>query len=86
MEPILFNLFEQCSDLNFKPFDITKYNCCDFEKNVDPNNNFYNNIRSPCKYYTEDQFVALKKANLVYRSFTSVLVDLEQTLTKLKIC
>ena len=32
MEPTLFNLFEQCSDLNFKPFDITEYNCCDFEK------------------------------------------------------
>ena len=30
-------------------------------KNIDPNNNFYNNIRSPCKYYTEDQFIALKK-------------------------
>ena len=22
---------------------------------------FYNNVRSPCKYYTEDQFAALKK-------------------------
>ena len=32
MEPNLFNLFEQCSDLNFKPFDITEYNCCDFEE------------------------------------------------------
>ena len=31
------------------------------KKNIDPNNNFYNNIRSPCKYYTEDQFAALKK-------------------------
>ena len=61
MEPTLFNLFEQCSDLNFKPFDITEYNCCDFETNIDPNNNFYNNIRTPCKYYTEDQFAALKK-------------------------
>ena len=61
MEPNLFNLFEQCSDLNFKPFDITEYNCCDFETNIDPNNNFYNNIRSPFKYYTEDQFAALKK-------------------------
>ena len=28
----LFNLFEQCSDLNFKPFDKTEYSCCDFEK------------------------------------------------------
>ena len=26
MEPNLFNLFEQCSDLNFQPFDITEYN------------------------------------------------------------
>ena len=25
METNLFNIFEQCSDLNFKPFDITEY-------------------------------------------------------------
>ena len=50
------------------------------ENNIDLNNNFYNNIRSPCTYYTADPFAALK--NQVYRSFTSMLVGLEQTSAK----
>ena len=34
----------------------TEYNYCDFENQVDPDNNFFNDINNVCKYYTDDQF------------------------------
>ena len=30
----LFNPYEECSEFNFKPFDMSEYNCCDFEKTL----------------------------------------------------
>ena len=40
----LYNIYEQCSIFNFKSFHISKFNCCDFENDIDPNNNFFNII------------------------------------------
>ena len=34
----------------------TEYQRCHFEKDVDPKNNYYNNISTSCKYYAEQQF------------------------------
>ena len=41
-------------------FNISKFNCCDFENYIDPNNNFFNSISTHCDYYTVQQFVNSK--------------------------
>ena len=35
--------------ITFEPFLATDYNSSDFEADIDPNNNFYNNTNSHCK-------------------------------------
>ena len=58
----LFNLYEKCDQFEFDPFGIADYNCSDFEMDVDPNNNFYNDVITRCKYYTETQLVGNSKS------------------------
>ena len=51
----MYNLYKQYSAFNFKSFNISEYNRCDFENEIDPNNNFYSNICTTCDYYTEEK-------------------------------
>ena len=53
----MYNLYKQCSALNFKSFNISEYNHCDCKNEIDPNNNFYTNICTKCDYYTEEKFL-----------------------------
>ena len=46
----LLKIYEKCTKLNFEPFNISNYNYCDFENEIDPNNNFYKNVSRNCKY------------------------------------
>ena len=41
--------------LDLKCFKYTEHKSQDIEKDIDPVNNFYNNIHNQCEYYTEDQ-------------------------------
>jgi len=43
MDDNIHHLYEQYSTLNFKSFNISEYNRCDFENETDTNNNFYSN-------------------------------------------
>ena len=52
----LYNIYEQCSIFNFKSFNTSNFNC-DFENDIDPNNNFFNSISTRSDYYTVEQFV-----------------------------
>ena len=47
-----------CDDMDniFETYKYTEHSRCHFEKDVDPENNYYNNISTSCKYYTEQQF------------------------------
>ena len=56
----LYNIYEQCSVFNFKSFNISKFNCCDFENDIDPNKFFFNSICARCDCYTVEQFVKSK--------------------------
>ena len=58
----LFNLYEKCDQFEFEPFGIADYNRSDFEMDVDPNNNFFNDVFTRCKYYTETQLVTNSKS------------------------
>lgn len=40
--------YSRCSD--------TDQRITDFDKNIDPENNFYDNLHNNCGYYTEQQF------------------------------
>ncbi len=53
----LYEKYEKCTYLNFKPF---KYNDCNNnnEHDLDPENNFFNNLNVNSQYYTDDQFNA----------------------------
>lgn len=47
---------DDCDGWNFKSFKFTDHNMHDFEQDIDPENNFLNNINNNCCYYSEDQF------------------------------
>lgn len=51
----LLNIYNKCSSLKFEPYGINDYNECDFQKEIDPNNNFYKNINTNSKYLTVDE-------------------------------
>lgn len=42
--------------LNFKSFHFTDHNLMDFEHDIDPDNNFFNNVNINCRYYSDEQF------------------------------
>ena len=52
----LYELIDNCSQFNFNSFKYSDYNPHDFENDIDPENNFYNNLSSKCQYYTNLQF------------------------------
>ena len=52
----LYEIYNKCTEFNFKSFSYTDYTNFDFENDVDPENNFYNNIDINCNYYTDCQF------------------------------
>ena len=55
MDEKLIKIYEKCTKLNVEPFDISNYNYCDFENEIDPNNNFYKNVSRNCKYLTVNE-------------------------------
>ena len=49
----IYKSMDNCSQFKFNPFKY--YNPYDFGNDIDPENNFYNNL-SKCQYYTDLQF------------------------------
>ena len=43
-------------DLELNPFQYTEHHPQDIENDIDPENNFFPNIKNNCYYYTEEQF------------------------------
>ena len=51
----IYELYEQCDKLNFKPFvcsDTSYY----FDDKIDPDKEFFNNININCEYFTQTSF------------------------------
>ena len=56
---------EVCSNVNsslndnlpYMCYDYSEYKSSDFEKRVDPNNNFFNTARTKCAYYPENNCI-----------------------------
>ena len=46
-----------------KTFDYIDYNSQDLEKDIDPDNNFFDTINNNCRYYTDDQYNKMIKSN-----------------------
>ncbi len=53
--------YENYENLSLKTFDFTEHKLHEMENNIDPENNFFNNINCSCKYYTDEQF----KSNII---------------------
>ena len=49
-------LVDICSQFEFSSSNYSDYNSFDFENDIDPANNFYNNSTSKCDYYTDSEF------------------------------
>ena len=59
-----YKLIDNCSQYNFNSFKFSDYNPHDFENDIYPGNNFYNNLSSKCQYYTILQFTEkIRKVN-----------------------
>ena len=52
----LFTIYEECECYKLNKFDYTDYTHCDFEGDLDPDNNFYSNVYVDCRYFTDVQF------------------------------
>ena len=51
----LAHIYKESLDYDFKPFEYTEFSSSDFQQEIDPDNNFFNDIKLNCKYYTESQ-------------------------------
>lgn len=51
----LAHIYRESLDFAFKPFDYTEFSSTDFQQEIDPDNNFFNDIKLNCKYSTESQ-------------------------------
>ena len=51
----LANVYRECLDLSFKPFNVSEYSTTDFQREIDPEGNFFNGINIDCKYYMDTQ-------------------------------
>ena len=51
-------LKDNCLQFDINSFKYSDYNPCDFENDIDPDTNFYNNLTSKCEYYTDSKFTA----------------------------
>ena len=57
------SLLAKCKELTFETRNYSEYSTCDFEDDVDPDNNFYNTVNTKCDYYTEDEFTYRARAH-----------------------
>ena len=55
-----YELYKQCSDLDFKPFNGTEDENY-FDCEIDPDNEYFNKINIDCKYYTDRNFECIIK-------------------------
>ena len=54
----IFNVNNRCSNLTLQSFDRTELSENDWETDVDPDSNFFNDYNFECKYYTDSKFQA----------------------------
>ena len=52
----LYKLKDNCLQFDINSFKYSDCNPCDFENDIDPYTNFYNNLTSKCEYYTDSKF------------------------------
>ena len=50
----LAQIYNTSKDFDFKPFNYSEFSSSDFQQDIDPENNFYNEINLNCKYFTEN--------------------------------
>ena len=56
MNDSLYEIYEKCTTFNFCSFKYSDHDAGDFDNNIDPDNNLYNDIETKCNYYTDNQF------------------------------
>ena len=52
----MVELYQECTDLNFQPFNYTEKNEYSLGDIADPDINFYNRLQVDSHYYTDEQF------------------------------
>ena len=52
----LYKLKDNCLQFDINSFKYSDYNPRDFENDIDPDTNFYNNLTSKCEYYTDSKY------------------------------
>ena len=57
---------------------------CDYEQQIDPNNNLYNDISVSCSYYTDEQFNCDAAINESFQFYISMLEVSKRTFLKSK--
>ena len=86
-----YDLYEKCSIFNFETFNYSEFRSSDFEQNIDPDNNFFNNIQNSCNYYTDEQFIkkfkqdkSLSVIHFNARSLKANIYKIKDYINKLK--
>ena len=71
-----------CSQFEFSSSNNFDYNSLDFENDIDPANNFYNNSTSKCDYYTDSKFndkmCKLGDLSFIHFNATSLKANLQK--------
>ena len=53
--------YELCTEIDLEVFKYSNFKENDHERDIDPDNNFYDDIETRCKYFTDSQFKTLCK-------------------------
>ncbi len=57
----MYDLYGKCNDLNVTPFNYTELKN-DYDADIDPDNNFCNNLCINSQYYADSQFDSLSES------------------------
>jgi hypothetical protein len=76
-----FELYEKCTKFDFETFNYSEFGYSDFDKDIDPDNNFYKDVKNKCHYYTDTQFIKKfntnKGLNIIHFNARSLKANLD---------
>ena len=59
-----YELQHTCTSLDVDIFECSKYKQNEYERNIDPDRNYFNSIISKCQYYTDFQFNQIESTDI----------------------
>ena len=91
IKPTNFELYTKCQELESQCLESNEFSGCDFDMNIDPDDNYFKEFKQTSDYLTDENFVSktqnVKGLSLIhfnYRSIKSSFEELKEYLINLR--